>query len=197
MRLIWKKRFGFLVVSYPVEKSIVDSPFRIGIYDDNGDMWGFSDDESKNETVLELAACRGWIDLLTDFASRQEFLPNGANVLENQTDMDNEIKVTQIRLQELDYELRLSNGPSGSAGDAGEGGEGGEESSEIPVSPEGSEELQKEEEILSSGPEEDGSDGGANDSGRSDECDPPSESSRSKSLDSKQGKQAPTKQSKA
>ena len=194
MRLIWKKRFGFLVVSYPVEKSIVDSPFRIGIYDDNGDMWWFSDDESKNETVLELAACRGWIDLLTDFASRQEFLPNGANVLENQTDMDNEIKVTQIRLQELDYELRLSNGPSGSAGDAGEGGE---ESSEIPVSPEGSEELQKEEEILSSGPEEDGSDGGANDSGRSDECDPPSESSGSKSLDSKQGKQAPTKQSKA
>ena len=90
MRLIWKKRFGFIVVSYPINKDIDDSPFRVGIYDDNGDMWWFSNEMTRDEAVLEIAACRGWVDLLSDFASRQEFLPNGSNVLENQKDMDND-----------------------------------------------------------------------------------------------------------
>tara|TARA_B100000586_G_scaffold226003_1_gene173760 strand:- start:1436 stop:2026 length:591 start_codon:yes stop_codon:yes gene_type:complete len=186
MRLIWKKRFGFIVVSYPVNKDIDDSPFRVGIYDDSGDMWWFSDDMTRNETVLEIAACRGWVDLLSDFASRQEFLPNGSNVLENQKDMDNEIQITQLRIGELDHELRLS---AGSPADTGDGREGlGGEDSDQQAS--GEEEPEQEEEVLSSGSEEDGSDSGEGDPRGQDECDPPRQPAGSESLDSDEGKQA-------
>lgn len=187
MRLIWKKRFGFIVVSYPVNKDIDDSPFRVGIYDDNGDMWWFSNEMTRDETILEVSACRGWVDLLSDFASRQEFLPNGSNVLENQKDMDNEIQITKLRIGELDHELRLSAGPSADTGDGGEGGELGGEDSDQQAS--GEEEPQQEEEVHSSGSEEDGSDSGTGDPGGQDECDTPRQPAGGEPLDSGQGEQ--------
>ena len=199
MRLIWKKRFGFMLVTYPADPQGNDPGMRVGVYDPAGDMWWFSETISTDQTVLEAAALRGWIDLLHDFGKRQEYFPDGTPVLEHSNDIDNEISIAQLRLGELDHELRLSAGSSADAGAGGEGEEGNEGEGVTGSSSEQAEreeESQQEEEVHGSGPQEDGSNSGEGDPGGEHQRDEARPDTGSESLDSNEGEQPAKRKSK-
>ena len=176
MRLIWKKRWGFTVISYPVDQE--ENLFRVGVYDGNGDLWWYSETSSSNEQVLEEEACKGWIDILTDFGKRHETFPSNQSVLEAQKDIGSEIQVTRVRLQEL-LKGEFDELSGSDDGDGTGTGTGGKEDSQ--------EETSSDSPLDSGGTETYGDPGGEADGRGGDPTEPSSEAPEGEHLDSEEG----------
>tara|TARA_B100001013_G_scaffold331809_1_gene247644 strand:+ start:2999 stop:3649 length:651 start_codon:yes stop_codon:yes gene_type:complete len=185
MRLIWKKRWGFVVISYPVEQD--GGGFRVGVYDANGDLWWYSENTSEDNLILEQDACKGWLEILTDFGKRQEDFPDNSSVLENQRDIKAEIEVTRMRLSEIEAELKTREDGS----NAGELESAITESNELDGrgSSKESEEQEKDQKVQASRLEENEADSGGSDSSGESERDESREDSGSESLDGEQSEE--------
>lgn len=160
-----------MVVSYPVDTE--DGGFRVGVYDVNGDLWWYSEQTSKDNTVLEHQACQGWLEILTDFGRRHENFPDEQSVLEVQKDIKAEIEVTKMRLDELQELIEDDSELDGST-DSSDGDDRGSSQEEEDAS---NQEVQPE------GTEEDGTEAGSDDSGGGDEDESSGESTGSERVD--------------
>lgn len=176
MRLIWKKRWGFTVISYPIDQE--ENLFRVGVYDGNGDLWWYSETSSDNELILEEESCKGWINILTDFGQRHENFPTGQPVLDAQKDISSEIQITRKRLQEL-LKGEFDELSGSDDGDGTSTGTGGEEDSQ--------EEISDSSPLDTSGVEADGDSSGDPDGEGGDSTEPSGETPEGEHLDSEEG----------
>lgn len=103
MRMIWKKRWGFVLNTYPIENDTGDIvAYRIGLYDDKQDLWWFSPENLNNTFELEASANQGWVEMMTDFLERQDEFPDGTPVVNVRTEVEAEIFSSNNRIAQLD-----------------------------------------------------------------------------------------------
>lgn len=102
MRMIHKKRWGFVCQVYPIDNEDGQlAGFKVGIYDDNKDLWWFSDDTVKNAVALEAIAMTGWRELLEDFMDNHDEFPDRTQVIDVRSEIRAEIDSAKFRLDQL------------------------------------------------------------------------------------------------
>tara|TARA_B100000929_G_scaffold204270_1_gene162515 strand:- start:486 stop:1157 length:672 start_codon:yes stop_codon:yes gene_type:complete len=120
MRMIWKKRWGFVLNTYPIENDTGDIvAYRIGLYDDKQDLWWFSPENLNNTFELEASANQGWVEMMTDFLERQDEFPDGTPVVNVRTEVEAEIFSSNNRIAQLDAFIKEERDGPGIQPDAG------------------------------------------------------------------------------
>lgn len=100
MRLVWRKRFGFSLVAYPVEAKPENlGGFKAGIFDSGGDLWWFSDETTIASAGTESLAYIGWTELLTEFLESSGQLPDGSNPGDIIEDIDRELAYAKLKIE--------------------------------------------------------------------------------------------------
>ena len=84
MRLVWRKKYGFSLVAYPVESKKTGNweevgGFKAGIFDSGGDLWWFSEETVSTSAETEVLAYKGWEDLLKEFVESHNIFPDGTD----------------------------------------------------------------------------------------------------------------------
>ena len=102
MKMIYKKRWGFAVMAYPVDDDDgLLKGFRAGIYDTNRDLWWFSDDVVREETSIESLALTGWREIMNDFLHNQDEFPDRTQVIDVRNEIRAEIDSVAFRLSQI------------------------------------------------------------------------------------------------
>jgi len=85
MRVIWRKKWGFQLTSYPYKptdnegepKETDKDLYKIAILDNGGDLWWVSDEAYDSEPDLREVGEAAWKDFLDDYSKNHALFPNG------------------------------------------------------------------------------------------------------------------------
>ena len=102
MRIIYRKRWGFSLISYPVEGSTPGSMqgYRAGIFDDS-DLWWYAEETYDTPEKTKSDAYRGWLEILSEFENPQPHFPDGSNPSKAALATEREVAERMIETQEV------------------------------------------------------------------------------------------------
>jgi hypothetical protein len=102
MRIIYRKRWGFSLISYPVEGSTPGSMqgYRAGIFDDS-DLWWYSEEIYDKAEQTKSDAYRGWLEILEEFENHQPHFPDGGNPTKEELATEREVAERMIETKEV------------------------------------------------------------------------------------------------
>ena len=102
MRIIYRKRWGFSLISYPVEGSTPGSMqgYRAGIFDDS-DLWWYAEETYDTPEKTKSDAYRGWLEILSEFENHQPHFPDGSNPSKADLATEREVAERMIETKEV------------------------------------------------------------------------------------------------
>ena len=113
MRLVWRKRFGFSLVAYPVEtKGTEIGGFKAGIFDSSGDLWWFSNETVEASATTESLAYKGWMDILEEFVSSDNTLPDGTDPVDAKATIEHELAYALLKIEVPSFDVVDASVPS-------------------------------------------------------------------------------------
>ena len=102
MRIIYRKRWGLSLISYPVEGSTPGSMqgYRAGIFADS-DLWWYSEEVYDTPEKTKSDAYRGWLEIMSEFETHQPHFPDGTNPSEEDLATEREVAEGMIETKEV------------------------------------------------------------------------------------------------
>lgn len=105
MRLVWRKRYGFSMVAYPVEGKTIGAGeaggFKAGIFDGGGDLWWFSEETVTSSKETEALAYQGWEELLLEFLNSGNVFPDGIDPQDEMLAVEKELEYARSKFKNV------------------------------------------------------------------------------------------------
>ena len=96
MRLIWKRKHGFTLMSYPVDGDD-GKGFKAAILDSEDKIWGLSDETYDNTNGAGETAKGAWDEFLKDYIDNHDYFPD-QDICENYREI---IESKSVTIKEL------------------------------------------------------------------------------------------------
>ena len=81
MRIIWRKNFGFTLLSYPWKGDDEDSKteqYKLAITDAEGSLWWLSDEATEDESALRKDSEEIWAAFIWNYVKDHTTFPDGS-----------------------------------------------------------------------------------------------------------------------